>query len=138
MRLSLADRLVGGVALFAVLTGAALAGGAYFNKRSAERRDFAMAITGGNPERAEAIIMQFGCGGCHTIPGVTGASGQVGPPLKGISARIYLGGVLANTPDNMIRWLLDPPAIDPLTAMPATGISEQQARDIAAYLYQRS
>jgi hypothetical protein len=30
---------------------------------------------------------------------------------------------------------LNPPAIDPLTAMPATGISEAEARDAAAYLY---
>jgi cytochrome c1 len=34
-----------------------------------------------------------------------------------------------------VAWLLDPPQIDPLTAMPAPGISEAEARDVAAYLY---
>ena len=59
----------------------------------------------------------------------------MGPPLAGIASRAYIAGVLPNEPDNMLRWLLDPRAVDSLTAMPATGLSESQARDVAAYLY---
>jgi cytochrome c len=66
---------------------------------------------------------------------VRGANGLVGPPLDRIGARIYLGGALTNTPENLIRWIRDPRGVDPRTAMPSLGVGEQDARDIAAYLY---
>ena len=96
---------------------------------------YATAITGGDPQRGRADIKQFGCGSCHAIPGVKGATGTVGPPLAGIAGRAYIAGVLPNNPDNMLRWLLDPRSVDTLTAMPRTGLNEGQARDVAAYLY---
>jgi cytochrome c len=43
--------------------------------------------------------------------------------------------VLPNTPENMFRWLQNPPAVDPLTAMPNLGVTEADARDMAGYLY---
>ena len=52
-----------------------------------------------------------------------------------MAGRTYVGGVLTNTPDNMIRWLQNPKQVDPLTAMPDLGVTEQDARDIAGYLY---
>jgi len=90
---------------------------------------------GGNPDAGVALIQKFGCGTCHTIPGVANADGQVGPPLNAIAKRVYLAGKLRNTPDNMIRWLKDPQAVVPGNAMPDMGISQDQARDITAYLY---
>jgi cytochrome c len=66
---------------------------------------------------------------------VTGARGRVGPPLDEVARQVYVGGVVTNTPDNLIRWIVDPREIDPKTAMPATGISRAEARDVAAYLY---
>jgi cytochrome c len=92
-------------------------------------------ITGGNAERGRELIRSYGCGTCHSIPGVTGATGLVGPPLGGIASRSYIGGVLPNAPDNMLRWLRDPRAVDPLTAMPNVGVTPSDARHIAAYLY---
>jgi cytochrome c len=92
-------------------------------------------ITGGDAARGRELIREYGCGTCHTIPGVTGANGLVGPPLGGIASRSYIGGVLPNAPDNMLRWLHDPRAVDPLTAMPNVGVTESDARHIAAYLY---
>lgn len=59
----------------------------------------------------------------------------VGPPLAGIASRSYIAGVLTNDPQHMIRWIVDPKGVDSLTAMPVTGVSEGEARDIAAYLY---
>jgi cytochrome c2 len=85
--------------------------------------------------RGEKLIKQFGCGTCHVIPGIEGAKGLVGPSLSQVSKRIYIAGVLRNTPDNMIRWLRHPQAIVPNNAMPDMDLSEQQARDIASYLY---
>jgi cytochrome c len=66
---------------------------------------------------------------------VVGADGLVGPPLTGIASRAFIAGVLPNAPDNMIRWIRDPRAVDSLTAMPNTGVTPADARDIAAYLY---
>jgi cytochrome c len=96
----------------------------------------ALSITNGGVARAgREVIAAKGCGSCHTIPGITGANSMVGPPLTAMAARSYIAGVLPNTPENMIRWVLDPPAVDSLTAMPAVGLTPRQARDVAAYLY---
>lgn len=75
------------------------------------------------------------CATCHTIPGIVGASRQVGPPLNGVGRRKYIAGIIINTPENMVRWLRNPQQFDPLSAMPALGLTEKDARDIAAYLY---
>ena len=81
-------------------------------------------------------MLANGCAGCHTIPGVPGAQGLVGPRLDGtLAQRVYIGGSLPNTPANLIRWLRASREVDPRTAMPSTHISEQDARDVAAYLY---
>jgi cytochrome c1 len=96
----------------------------------------ATAMTnGGDPHRGQSAIRAYGCGTCHTVPGVRGADALVGPPLTSMGARAYIGGVMKNTPDNMIRWIQDPPAVDPMTAMPKLNVSEADARDIASYLY---
>ncbi|HXH12046.1 MAG TPA: c-type cytochrome [Alphaproteobacteria bacterium] len=95
----------------------------------------AAELAGGDPQRGRAIIWNYGCGTCHTIPGVRGANGLVGPPLNGIARRVYLAGVLPNTPDNMIRWLQNPQDVQRWTAMPDTGLTEDDARDIASFLY---
>jgi cytochrome c2 len=94
-----------------------------------------VVVLGGDRERGAAVIQEAGCGTCHTIPGVAGASGTVGPPLTAWARRSYIAGNLPNAPDNLIRWVMDPHAVEPGTAMPDLGVSEQQARDVAAYLY---
>ncbi len=90
---------------------------------------------GGDPVRGRAAIERYGCGTCHTIPGVRGADALVGPPLTQVAERAYVAGVLTNSPENMIRWIRDPRAVDNLTAMPTLGVSDSEARDIASYLY---
>lgn len=95
----------------------------------------ARQLTGGDPTRGRELIQQHGCGACHTIPGVRGATALVGPPLNGIADRMFLAGQLPNTPDNMKRWIREPQAIEFGTAMPDMGVTEGDARHIAAYLY---
>jgi putative membrane protein len=95
----------------------------------------AESVTGGDVRRGAAAVTRHGCPACHTIAGIANARGQVGPPLTGIAKRMYVGGVLPNTPENLVRWIRDPKAIDEKTAMPVLGISGQDATDIAAYLY---
>jgi mono/diheme cytochrome c family protein len=84
--------------------------------------------------RGQRALAQYACNACHTIPGTTGSFPHVGPPLAGMARRAMIGGKLANTPDNMVRWLRHTRDVDPLTAMPEMGVTEQDARDIAAYL----
>lgn len=92
-------------------------------------------VPGGSPQAGARLIASYHCGACHMIPGIRGADGLVGPPLMLFARRTYVGGEVPNTPANLIRWIRNPPAIEPATAMPALGLSEQQARDVAAYLY---
>jgi cytochrome c2 len=103
--------------------------------RRGEAADTSPGPLGGDPKRGAAEIRSAGCGSCHRIPGIAGADGLVGPPLDVISRRIYLAGVLRNTPENMIAWLQNPQRFVPGNAMPNMNLSEAQSRDIAAYLY---
>jgi cytochrome c1 len=92
-------------------------------------------LTGGSAARGKPAIDKYGCGACHTIPGIRGANATVGPPLTQVAARHYLGGHLTNTPGNMIKWIQHPQQIDPKNAMPELGVTDQDAKDIAAFLY---
>ena len=89
----------------------------------------------GDAERGRLLLRQYDCGSCHRIPGVPGADGNVGPPLDRVAKRVYLGGVLPNSPENMVRWIRAPRDFDPLTAMPNLQVSESFAQDMTAYLY---
>lgn len=97
-----------------------------------------IALSGcGKDERVEngrLLLRQFGCGGCHEIPGVAAANGKVGPPLAGVAGRVYLAGTLPNTPETMAAFIRKPQIADPKTAMPDMGVTEEHARDMVAYL----
>jgi cytochrome c2 len=90
---------------------------------------------GADPEAGKLLLRQYGCGTCHEIPGVAAADGKVGPPLARIAERVYLAGRIANTRENMARWIREPQSIDPRTAMPDMQVTEAHARDMVAYLY---
>jgi cytochrome c2 len=96
--------------------------------------DQARALTGGDPDRGQDAIARYGCGGCHDIPGVPGADGKVAPPLDGIASRTILAGSLPNTIDNLERWIQHPQEIVPGNVMPDMGVTDADARDIAALL----
>jgi cytochrome c2 len=94
-----------------------------------------LRIAGADPDRGRAVIAEHGCGACHRIPGVAGAVSWVGPPLDEWARRGYVAGRLPNAPENLVAWLRDPQALSPGSAMPNLGLSADQARDAAAYLY---
>ena len=89
----------------------------------------------GDSRRGAQLIDRLGCGGCHTIPGIDNAKGRVGPPLTAFGDRLYVAGMLPNTPDNLVAWLENPQRIVPGNVMPVLGIDESDARDIATYLF---
>jgi cytochrome c len=92
-------------------------------------------VVGGDPCRGAAAIAKYGCGSCHTIGGISGATGMVGPPLIGLRNRTYVAGMLPNNSTNLVRWISNPKTVNPGTAMPALGVSASEATDIAAYIY---
>jgi cytochrome c1 len=93
------------------------------------------AAAGGDPAAGRAAIRARHCGACHEVPDVTGAAGVIGPSLDGFWRRSFIAGVLPNTPSNLIAWIRDPRLIDRHTAMPTLGLGEEEARNVAAYLY---
>ena len=95
----------------------------------------ALYVPGASPDRGRELIQKYSCSACHTIPGVRDAAGKVGPRLDRMKEQIYVAGILPNTPQNLTFWITSPKTADPQTAMPELGISEVDARDIAAYLY---
>ncbi|HYZ61749.1 MAG TPA: c-type cytochrome [Acetobacteraceae bacterium] len=126
----------------AAMVCAALAIGAvaYVGKQGSDttrrRVDTAAALTGGgDPARGAAHVARLGCGACHEIPGILGAHGRVGPSLEAVGARVFLAGVVPNTPANLMHWIRAPRELSPHTAMPNLGLDDAAARDIAAFLY---
>jgi cytochrome c1 len=82
------------------------------------------------------MIERHGCGACHSIPGIRAANARVGPPLSRFAERTYIAGSLPNSAEHLVLWIRHPRQLSPGTAMPELGVSEADARDIAAYLYQ--
>jgi cytochrome c2 len=93
---------------------------------------------GGNPRRGEAMFIQYGCGSCHSLKNVRGATGMVGPPLDGVALRVIIGGHLSNNPNNMEQWIRNPQQVSPGTAMPDLNVGAEDARDMTAFLYTRA
>jgi putative membrane protein len=98
----------------------------------AERVEHAAEIA-----RGRQAVHDYGCGACHEIRGVPGAIGRVGPPLTGVANRVYIAGYLPNEPENVVMFIMNPSAFRTPTAMPILGVTEDDARDIVAYLYSR-
>ena len=122
--------LVGIVAVVGLVALMKLAGRTYIPKAPPH------TVVGANPELASAAFAAYGCVSCHTIKGVDNVKGQVGPELdEHFAERAYIAGKLSNTPDNLIRWLQVPQAVDPGNAMPNLGVTKSDAANMAAYFY---
>lgn len=100
-----------------------------------EHKQSTSSATGGDAARGKAAIDRYGCTACHTVPGIQGPGGMVGPPLDHIASHPLIAGTLPNRPQTMIQFLQNPQQYAPQGAMPNLGISPGDARDIAAYLY---
>jgi cytochrome c1 len=97
----------------------------------------AAALEPGSPAAdGAALIAGLPCVGCHTIPGIPGANGNVGPNLGGVASRPKIAGGAVNNsgPDDLKAWILNPPGLKPGTAMPNLGLTDDQATKIVAYL----
>ena len=124
-----------GMLLGAGVVAALASGIVQHRQQAAQTRGVAQAITHGNVDAGKAAIARYACGACHIIPGIPSGTGRVGPSLRGMSKRAMIAGKFANAPDDMIRWIRQPQEMVPGIAMPDQPVTEQEARDIAAYLY---
>jgi cytochrome c oxidase subunit II len=88
----------------------------------------------------EGLFISKGCGGCHTIEGLEGANGAVGPNLTHLQSREWFAGASFELNErNLRRWLRDPPAMKPMNpennqGMPNLGLSEEEITQLIAYL----
>jgi cytochrome c len=90
----------------------------------------------GDATRGRMLLQQYGCSACHTIPGVRGANAAIGPSLDRLGRRVYVAGVLPNSPSELARWIRAPDVVKPGTGMPNANVTERDATDMVAYLYQ--
>lgn len=88
-----------------------------------------------NIGQGKQSLVKYGCYACHVIPKISKGAGRVGPKLEEIAEQIYIGGVLPNSPDNMIKWLQDPQQYSPNTAMPDMDVNQEDARNMTAHLF---
>jgi cytochrome c1 len=84
--------------------------------------------------RGIVALRQYGCATCHVIPGVVGADTPVGPPLAHLARRAFVAGAVPNNPERLVDWIRRPQTLHPGSAMPDLGVTERDARDMAAYL----
>jgi len=89
----------------------------------------------GDAVLGQRLIAQYQCGSCHAIPGVPAARGVSGPSLQAFGKRSYIAGRIPNRPDALAQWLVAPASLVPDTAMPSMGVSQADARHMAAYLW---
>ena len=113
------------------------AGGTPNQLGSAAAPGGAPVLEPGSPAAEGAqIIATKPCVGCHTIPGIPGATGTVGPSLAGVAGRTKIaGGAVSNSgPEDLKKWILNPPALKPGTLMPNVGLNDDEATKIVAFL----
>lgn len=108
--------------------------GIQHHQLASQTKAAAEAMSGGHVDAGKVAIDSSGCGGCHVIPGIAAASGTVGPSLRGVANRSIIAGKLQNGPETLAAWVRYPQHISPGSAMPEQPLTDQQARDIAAYL----
>ena len=91
-------------------------------------------VSDGSPQLGRALVEDYGCVACHSIPGTNAPASWVGPPLNNWGLRSYIAGSLPNNQDNLVRWITDPQGVEEGTAMPDLGVTEEDARNISAFL----
>ena len=100
-----------------------------------EKQQISNMTGGGDSTKGKQAVVRYGCAACHNMPGVEGPKGMVGPPLDHMASRTFIAGKIQNSPPNLIQWIENPQSLDPNNAMPKLGVTAEDAKDIAAFLY---
>ena len=74
------------------------------------------------------------CMNCHIIEG-TASKGTFGPDLTHLMSRATIAaGAAPNTPENLRAWIENPNTFKPGALMPAMQLSDEQVKELVAYL----
>ena len=84
------------------------------------------AWQGGDPRTGEKLFVSRGCRGCHSIGSTERALVTQAPDLAGIGVKVR--------PEWLFDWLKSPRAYDPNTAMPQLALSDDDIRQLVAFL----
>jgi cytochrome c oxidase subunit 2 len=104
-----------------------------FEKWQAAQRQKASHSTAANVEPGRELFMER-CAGCHTIRG-TEATGAHGPDLTHLkSRRLLAAGLLTNTPEHLMDWIINAQKFKPGSRMPSIPLSETESSELAAFL----
>lgn len=122
------------VTFLSVLTIACTPPSSRGGQQSADGADKATATGAGDPQHGRTLLVEKGCGACHTARGVPEATGSIGPNLNGIASRPRIADTLPNTPENMKLWIINPSVVKPGTMMPPLGLSDKEADDLVSFL----
>ncbi len=87
-------------------------------------------------KRGRQLVTDKGCVACHSFPDVKWPRGGLGPSLEHFGRQGLIAGRLPNQPGVLVQFVRNAPAHVPGTAMPAIPMTDQEARDVAAYLIQ--
>lgn len=86
--------------------------------------------------RGRQLVVDKGCVACHAFPDVPWPRGRLGPALDDFARQGLIAGQLPNLPGVLMQFVRDAPALVPGTVMPAIPMTDQEARDVTAYLLQ--
>lgn len=86
--------------------------------------------------RGRQLVVEKGCAVCHAFPDVPWPRGALGPALHDFGHQGLIAGQLPNQPGVLMQFIRNAPAFVPASAMPAFALSDQEARDVTAYLLQ--
>jgi cytochrome c oxidase subunit II len=80
------------------------------------------------------LLFRNKCERCHTVVATEPSSGK-GPSLAHLASREFLGGgIMRNTPENLMLWLTDPQVAKPGNRMPNTPLTVNERAALLAYL----
>ncbi|MDQ3185800.1 MAG: c-type cytochrome, partial [Pseudomonadota bacterium] len=104
-----------------------------FEKWQDAQRQTASLSTTTNTDPGYKLFMDR-CAGCHTIRG-TEAAGEHAPDLTHMnSRRLLAAGLLPNTPEHLMNWIINAQKLKPGSRMPSIALSETERSTLAAFL----
>ena len=87
-----------------------------------------------NTTKGRQLVASKGCVACHAFPDVAWPRGGLGPSLENFGRQGLIAGRLPNQAGVLMQFVRNAPALVPGTAMPAISMTDQEARDVTAYL----
>jgi mono/diheme cytochrome c family protein len=97
-------------------------------------------LSGASKEKGRKLVEERACGTCHELGGAPLPVKPAAADPRDVDRTISLAPDLRHArdkwrPDALVKWLVDPKSLKSDAIMPAPGLSEAEARDVALYLF---